>query len=48
MHKSKNIPLDNSFEQTPHATLTMFANEVFRSGYYIVFLGIKGSIFMFT
>jgi predicted nuclease of restriction endonuclease-like (RecB) superfamily len=44
MHKRKNEPSDNNFEQTLPATQAMFANEVFRSGYNLGFLGIKDPI----
>ena len=35
---------DNNFEQTLPATQAMFANEVFRSGYNLGFLGVKDPI----
>ena len=44
MHKRKNEPSDNNFEQTLPATQAMFANEVFRSGYNLGFLGVKDPI----
>lgn len=40
----KNEPSDNNFEQTLPATQAMFANEVFRSGYNLGFLGVKDPI----
>ena len=42
--KRKNEPSDNNFEQTLPATQAMFANEVFRSGYNLGFLGVKDPI----
>ena len=44
VHKRKNEPSDNNFEQTLPVTQAMFANEVFRSGYNLGFLGIKDPI----
>lgn len=44
MHMKKDIPSDNNFEQTLPATQAMFANEVFRSGYNLGFLGVKDPI----
>ena len=44
MHMRKNEPSDNNFEQTLPATQAMFANEVFRSGYNLGFLGVKDPI----
>lgn len=44
MHKKKNEPSDNNFEQILPATQAMFANEVFRSGYNLGFLGVKDPI----
>ena len=44
MHMRQNEPSDNNFEQTLPATQAMFANEVFRSGYNLGFLGIKNTI----
>lgn len=44
MHIKKNNPSDNNFEQTLPATQAMFANEVFRNGYNLGFLGIKDPI----
>lgn len=40
----KNEPSDNNFEQTLPVTQAMFANEVFRSGYNLGFLGVKDPI----
>lgn len=40
-HMRKNNPLDNNLGQTLPATQAMFANEVFRSGYNLGFLGVK-------
>ena len=40
----KDTPSDNNFEQTLPATQAMFANEVFRSGYNLGFLGVKDPI----
>lgn len=34
----------NNFEQTLPATQAMFANEMFRSGYNLGFLGVKDPI----
>lgn len=44
MHTRKSESLDNNFEQTLPATQAMFANEVFKSGYNLSFLGIKDPI----
>ena len=44
MHKKKKESSDNNFEQTLPATQAMFANEVFRSGYNLGFLGVKDPI----
>lgn len=44
MHKRQSEPSDNNFEQTLPATQAMFANEVFRSGYNLGFLGVKDPI----
>ena len=44
MHTRKSESLDNNFEQTLPATQAMFANEVFKSGYNLGFLGIKDPI----
>ena len=44
MHTRKTEPTDNNFEQTLPATQAMFANEVFRSGYNLGFLGVKNLI----
>ncbi len=44
MHLSKTEPSDNNFKQTLPATQAMFANEVFKSGYNLGFLGIKKPI----
>lgn len=44
IHERKNEQSDNNFELTLSATQTMFANEVFRSGYYLGFLDIKDLI----
>ena len=44
MHKKKNEQSDNNFEQTLPATQAMFANDVFRSGYNLGFLGVKDPI----
>ena len=44
MHKRKNEPSDNNFEQTLPSTQAMFANEVFRRGYNLGFLGVKDPI----
>ncbi len=44
MHVRKNEPSDNNFEQTLPATQAMFADEVFRSGYNLGFLGVKNPI----
>ena len=44
MHIRKNDLSDNNFEQTLPATQAMFANEVFRSGYNLGFLGVKNPI----
>ena len=40
----QNEPSDNNFEQTLLAAQAMFANEVFRSGYNLGFLGVKAPI----
>lgn len=40
----KYTPSDNNFEQTLPATQAMFANEMFRSGYNLGFLGVKDPI----
>ena len=44
MHTRKIESLDNNFGQTLPATQAMFANEVFKSGYNLGFLGIKDPI----
>lgn len=44
MHERKSGQSDNNFEQTLPATHAMFANEVFRSGYNLGFLGIKDPV----
>ena len=44
MHIRKNEPSDNNFKQTLPVTQAMFANEVFRSGYNLGFLGVKDPI----
>ena len=44
MHTRKSESLDNNFEQTLPATQAMFANEVFKSGYNLDFLGKKDPI----
>ena len=44
MHMRKDEHSDNNFKQTLPATQAMFANEVFRSGYNLGFLGIKDPI----
>ena len=44
MHTRNSESLDNNFEQTLPATQAMFANEVFKSGYNLGFLGIKDPI----
>ena len=44
MHKSKDALSDNNFEKTLPSTQAMFANEIFRSGYNLGFLGIKKNI----
>ncbi len=44
MHMRQNEPSDNNFEQTLLAAQAMFANEVFRSGYNLGFLGVKAPI----
>lgn len=44
MHLKKSESLDNNFEQTLPATQAMFANEVFKSGYNLGFLGVKDPI----
>ena len=44
MHMRKDELSDNNFEQTLPATQAMFANEVFRSGYNLGFLGVKDPI----
>ena len=44
MHERKNEPSDNNFEQTLPTTQAKFANEVFRSGYNLGFLGVKDLI----
>ncbi len=44
MHMRKDEPSDNNFERTLPATQAMFANEVFRSGYNLSFLGVKNPI----
>ncbi len=43
-HLKGNDPSDNNFEQTLPATQAMYANEVFRSGYNLGFLGVKDPI----
>ena len=44
MHMRKYTSSDNNFEQTLPATQAMFANEMFRSGYNLGFLGVKDPI----
>lgn len=44
MHMRKNESSDNNFEHTLPATQAMFANEVFRSGYNLGFIGVKNPI----
>ncbi len=44
MHIRKSDLSDNNFEQTLPGTQAMFANEVFRSGYNLGFLGVKDPI----
>lgn len=44
MHLKKSKPSDNNFVQTLPSTQAMFANEVFRSGYNLGFLGVKNPI----
>lgn len=44
MQMRKDEHSDNNFEQTLPATQAMFANEVFRSGYNLGFLGVKDPI----
>lgn len=44
MHIRKTEPTDNNFEQTLPATQAIFANEVFRSGYNLGFIGVKNPI----
>ena len=44
MHLKKSDSLDSNFEQTLPATQAMFANEVFKSGYNLGFLGVKDPI----
>ena len=44
IHIRKNNPSDNNFQQTLPATQAMFANEVFRSGYNLGFLGVRDPI----
>lgn len=44
MHMRKYTSSGNNFEQTLPATQAMFANEMFRSGYNLGFLGVKDPI----
>ena len=44
MHLSKTETLDNNFAHTLPTTQAMFANEVFKSGYNLGFLGVKKPI----